>query len=73
MAEGKALVEDTFWESDLEEIEGQFLKKGEKIDDLPPYINEAAVPTQGSVLLNRAQKIDIPTPSFWKRLIPKLF
>ncbi|SFL15134.1 hypothetical protein SAMN05216302_103532 [Nitrosomonas aestuarii] len=45
------LINDDFWNSDLSEIEAEFLDKGEKITDYPTYLNNV-VPYQGSVLLD---------------------
>jgi hypothetical protein len=52
---------NSFWTTDLEDIEGTFLKKGRKITDLPEYLDRR-VPPQGSVLLgkNRAVLTDEP-------------
>ena len=48
---------DVFWESDLSSIEAEFLKKGQKITDLPTYLDRK-VPHQGSVLLGRTVNLD---------------
>ena len=45
-------IKDTFWESDLIDIEKTFLKKGQEITDLPTILDDR-VPPQGSVLLDR--------------------
>lgn len=54
---------DQFWESDLSEIESQFLDKGQKITDLPTHMNKA-VPLQGSVLLNNVYQYNESNNSF---------
>ncbi len=51
------IEEDTFWNSNLETIEKEFLKKGADITDLPIHI-DPVVPPQDSVLLPYAKKID---------------
>lgn len=41
---------DLFWNSDLEEIEGEFLPEGKSICDLPIAAVDERVPPQGCVL-----------------------
>lgn len=50
------LVKD-FWSSNLDEIEGSFLR-GKKITELPIRKSDPRVPSQGSVLLDRVIDID---------------
>ncbi len=56
----------TFWQSDLEEVEGCFLK-GKRITDLPIRKPDRRTPSQGSVLLGRIRNIDrdITMPNRW--------
>lgn len=42
---------DHFWNSDLSEIEAEFLGRDKKITDFSIYLNDV-VPHQGSVLLD---------------------
>lgn len=60
----------SFWSTDLNKVEGIFLKKGVKITDLPRVLYDA-VPHQGSVLLNKTINIDevVEKPSYLKRLL----
>jgi hypothetical protein len=55
-----------FWQSDLEEVEGCFLK-GKRITDLPIRKPDRRAPSQGSVLLGRIRNIDhdVPMPNRW--------
>jgi len=55
----------SFWSTDLTEIESSFLPKGVKITDLPTTL-DALVPHQGSVLLDNVINIDdiVSSPSF---------
>lgn len=62
-----AMVVDRFWESDLEDIEAQFLPEGKEITDLEPYFHNS-VPSQGSVLLGNARKISVADATVWDRI-----
>jgi len=59
---------DTFWSSDLEDIEAVFLGNKTKVTDLPVKLNNN-VPPQGSVLLNRTMNIDerLAKKSWWDK------
>ncbi|SFV69843.1 hypothetical protein MNB_SUP05-5-1140 [hydrothermal vent metagenome] len=49
--------EDSFWNTDLEDIEKTFLASGQKITDLPTTLDNR-VPPQGSSLLDRIANLD---------------
>lgn len=51
------ITAENFWKKDLEEIEGEFLREGQKITDLPTTLNPV-VPVQGSVLQDKVVNID---------------
>jgi len=54
----KEITKDNFWNTDLEDIESSFLKKGKKITDLEVHIDDK-VPIQGdNVLLDKTINID---------------
>jgi len=61
---------NSFWSTDLEELEATFLPKGKKITDLPTTFDKR-VPTQGSVILDRTINIDelVKMPSLLQRLM----
>lgn len=63
---------DNFWESDLSDIERQFLPKGKKITDLKVG-TDGRVPEQGSVLLGYTVSVDdvVPQPNLWARILYK--
>lgn len=45
----QVITKDNFWETDLKDIEGTFLKEGTSVTDLPIYLNDS-VPPQGVIL-----------------------
>lgn len=59
----------TFWDTNLEDVEGVFLSKKQKIVDLPIALDNR-VPPQGSVLLNRSVNIKkvVKEPSIAQRI-----
>lgn len=59
-----------FWDTDLESLEAVFLIDGNKITDLPTNLDNR-VPSQGSVLLDKAINIDniVKQPSVISRLL----
>ena len=63
------ITKDNFWDTDLDKIESVFLKKGQKITDLPTYLSDS-VPVQGCVLLNKTINIDavVPHPSIFSQI-----
>lgn len=48
---------NTFWQTDISDIEAKILGEGKEISDLPIFMDDR-VPSQGSVLLPRARKVE---------------
>ena len=48
--------QNSFWDTDLKDIEAEFLDKGQKITDLPTHLDRR-VPHQGSVLLDKVDQV----------------
>lgn len=66
----KSSENPTFWDTDLEEIESEFLEENQDITDLPTYLDRK-VPHQGSVLLDKVDKYNSDSnKSFLKRIFP---
>lgn len=57
---------DLFWETDLEDIQRTYLKKGQKITDLPPFIDDR-VPSQGSVFIALRRLVNVDTYRRYKK------
>ena len=51
---------DTFWETDLEDIQRQYLPDGKTAADLPFAEMDWRVPVQGSPLLAMGKTADLP-------------
>jgi hypothetical protein len=68
------LTKDSFWETDLSDIEATFLLKGSKITDCKIYLDEID-PEQGSVLLDKVVHIDkiIKKPTFFQNILYSFF
>jgi len=63
------ITKDNFWDTDLDKLEAVFLQKGNKVTDLPTYLNQV-VPEQGSVLLGQVVDIDkvVGKPSLFSKI-----